>query len=192
MSSLHSFKPMGTHVISQNKYNLPSDVYQEVIEETKRELIQEIYGLERLQKRAGGIQDPYVQNIIKTALPSNATGNLEDIIQKLDNRTRSKIQSWLNILASDQSKGFLYGVGAATLLSILLPSSGQKIPSAAPTTQEGLGLIERVRSIAEKIKEEIEDIAAEASYNQLKQEIDKELKPNDKYPITDKSGNILH
>jgi hypothetical protein len=157
-----------------NNYNISPDIYQKALEETQKELLDKINQLNQMQENVKEINDP------------------NEIIQRLDTKTRSKIQSWLNVLTSEQSKGFLFGMGTAALLGILVPATGQRIHSVvSKTTHEGLDIIERVRSLAAKVKEELEDIVAEASYNQLRQEIDQEIIPKDN-PKTDGPETFLH
>lgn len=150
------------------RINLPSNGYQRALEETTRELLQEINRLQWIQEKAGDGYNPRVRGG-DTAFVSqlNGTGRLEDVIKTLDTKTRSKIQGWLNMLDNGQGKGFLYGLGMAALLGILLPSNGHKIQSMVfNTAHEGMSLLERARSMVAKVKEEFEDIIAEANFKQ--------------------------
>lgn len=177
--------------LAQKRNIIPAEIYQSLVEETRNQLIQEIGKIQRNQARAGDYSNRDLGENFFQKLESQ--GYLEDVIKTLDTKTRSKIQSWLNIIGNGQSKGFLYGVGMAALLSILLPANGRKVQSMAyRTAHEGMDLIERARSIVAKVKEEIEDIIAEASFNSQQKEADDEPRLRTKYYYRNSSDQTIH
>ena len=177
-------KQILTELMAQENNIIPPEIHDGLVEEIRQQLIQELGRIEQNNIIMGDHPNPQQRNLSETLFQNpESAGYLEEVIKTLDTKTRSKIQSWLNIIGGGQSKGFLYGLGMAVLLSIIIPANGRKVQSVAyRTAPEGMDLIERARSIVAKIKEEIEDIIAEASYNSLQNETDDKSQFKTGYP----------
>lgn len=83
------------------------------------------------------------------------------------------------IKADDQLKEVFYGFGATVLGIMFLPSLLQKTHSfMAQTIKEGIGIVNQARCLAERTKEGIEDIIAEANFRQIQAKYRKKLEEN--------------
>lgn len=181
-------------ILHQEKNTIPPEFYQSLVEETRSQLIQELGKINRIHAKEGDFSYSNLRGFGDAFFHKpEEKGYLEEVINSLDKKTRHKIQNVLNIIGDGQGKGFLYGVGMAILVSILLPSKGHQVQSTAyRTAQEGMDIFERGRSIFAKVKEEFEDIIAEASFNSLQKEINDEPQPKNKFYYKNNSDQTFH
>lgn len=134
------------------KYDQILDVYQE---ETK---------IEPEQEGPQQGKNPYIKNTTGTLLEGTYATCRPD--QMVRNRNERAIQEWIDVPTKEQGNGILYGIGTVALLGILLPNFRQRILNVVGnTTSEGTKLIEKARFLIARAKEDIEDLIAEASFN---------------------------
>jgi hypothetical protein len=70
----------------------------------------------------------------------------------------------------------IIGTALAAAASTLLPIAKATLqPLAASGMQVGASLFQRARSIVQLAREEVEDIIAEAQFERMKQQLDKEI-----------------
>ena len=166
-------------------YNKPSEsdiaIFTQIIkDEIKNEIINElrtgqkydqIFDVYRKEIKIGPEQEgyqqgrsPYIKNTAGTLLEGTyATSHPGQTIRTSD---EGPIQEWIDVPVKNQGNGILYGIGTVALLGILLPNFRQKILNVVGnTTSGGTELIEKVRFLIAKAKEDIEDLIAEASFN---------------------------
>jgi hypothetical protein len=97
-------------------------------------------------------------------------------INQLHNRGswRYRINS---ALASPEGRGFKWGVGSALLLLFLLPSLGKSLrPITKWAVGESMELTDKIQKMAATVKEDIEDLVAEAQFDREKRVLDNEMK----------------
>jgi hypothetical protein len=71
---------------------------------------------------------------------------------------------------------WLVGAALAAAASTLLPIARQTLrPLAVSGIQGALGLADRAKSIVRVMKEEVEDIVAEAQFERMKKQMDQEI-----------------
>jgi hypothetical protein len=77
---------------------------------------------------------------------------------------------------SPQTKSFAYGLGVGILVSALFPQlkDGLK-PAAAGTVKGVMNIAEKVQEMVSGVREGIEDIVAEARFENLKDSLEKEI-----------------
>lgn len=70
----------------------------------------------------------------------------------------------------------IIGAALALAASALLPIAKSALrPLAAGGVQSGAGLLQRTRSLIQMAREEVEDIVAEAQFERMKKQLDKEI-----------------
>ncbi|NLJ40345.1 MAG: hypothetical protein GX352_01845 [Clostridiales bacterium] len=156
-------------------------VFTQIIkDEIKNEIIKELYIQQRYNQvfgvYKGGIgipsgqagyqpgRDSYTQEAADTPLEGVYTVNNPG--QTTWNHSRQGVHKKTDIPADTQRNNLLYGVGMVALMGVFLPNFRQKIISVVGNTaSEGAGLIEKARFMIAKAKEDMEDLIAEASFN---------------------------
>jgi len=70
----------------------------------------------------------------------------------------------------------IIGTALTVAASALIPIAKSTLqPLAAAGMQGSAGLLQRVRSALQVVREEVEDIVAEAQFERMKRELDKEI-----------------
>lgn len=74
------------------------------------------------------------------------------------------------IMSSDQLQGFLLGVGAATILMMVLPSAKQSLrPLAVSAVKGAMDVVDRFKTVLGEAGEGLQDLVAEAQFERLKE-----------------------
>lgn len=134
------------------KYDQIFDVYQEGIK------------IEPEQEGHQQGKGPYIKNTTGNLLEGTYATHRPN--QMIGTRNEGAIQEWINVPTRGQGNGILYGIGTVALLGILLPNFRQKILSVfGNTASEGAELLEKARFLIARAKEDVEDLIAEASFN---------------------------
>lgn len=73
------------------------------------------------------------------------------------------------LLSSEQMQGFVWGLGAATVLMMVMPAAKQTLRPFAVTTVKGaMDLIDHVKTLFGEAGEGLQDIIAEAQFERVK------------------------
>lgn len=77
---------------------------------------------------------------------------------------------------SPQTKSFAYGVGVGILATVMFPQIKEGIKPAASGAAKGImNIAEKLQEMAVGVREGIEDIVAEARFENLKNSLEKEI-----------------
>lgn len=87
-----------------------------------------------------------------------------------DRRKRSPLGG---LMSSEQLQGFLWGMGAATLLLMLMPSAKEKLRPLAVSAMKGaMDLTDQVKGMFAGAGEELQDLLAEVQFERMKEAAD--------------------
>lgn len=85
-------------------------------------------------------------------------------------RLRRGARGMDDLFSSEKLQGFIWGVGAATLLMLVLPSTKEKLrPFAVSAAKGALDLADRLKSVVAEAGEGLQDILAEAQFNRFRE-----------------------
>lgn len=88
-------------------------------------------------------------------------------------RGRRSRPSLGQLMSSEQLQGFLWGMGAATLLIMLMPTAKEKLRPLAVSTMKGaLDLADQVKALFGGAGEDLQDLLAEVQFERLKEAAD--------------------
>lgn len=80
-----------------------------------------------------------------------------------------------SLLSSEQLPGFIWGVGAAALLIMLMPSAKKALrPFAVSTIKSGLDLVDQLKRALGEAGEGLQDLVAEAQFERMKEAVGSE------------------
>ncbi|MFA5536048.1 MAG: hypothetical protein WDA53_02645 [Bacillota bacterium] len=135
-------------------YNRPltsemEELTQEIRQEIKDEIIREFWLRQRDNQMLGANREQAINTV--------TTENYQQAVNPYI----------ITEPAKTKGSEFLYGVGAVAVLGMLLPNFRRKIGTAmGRTATEGAELLEKARSMIARAKEDMEDLIAEASFNE--------------------------
>ena len=149
-------------------------------DEIKNEIINELY----IRQRYDQALDAYPEGTkirldqVKHQQSSNPYANvpMDSILEgnyrihnsnkMIGNSDEKIIRDWIHMPQGNQKHGILYGIGTVALLGIFVPQFRQKVIDVMGNTAlEGVELIEKARFLVTKAKEDMEDLIAEANFN---------------------------
>lgn len=74
------------------------------------------------------------------------------------------------LMSPEQLRGFIWGVGAAALLLMVLPTAKQSLrPFAVATLKRGIDLFDQVKSSLGEAGEGLQDLLAEVQFERMKE-----------------------
>lgn len=86
---------------------------------------------------------------------------------------RQKRRSLGGLMSNEQLQGFLWGMGAATLLLMLMPSAKEKLRPLAVSAMKGsLDLVDQVKGMFAGAGEDLQDLLAEVQFERMKEAAD--------------------
>jgi hypothetical protein len=87
---------------------------------------------------------------------------------------------------------WIVGAALAFAATTLLPIARQTLrPLAVSGIQGAMGLLDKAKSAAQVMKEEVEDIVAEAKFERMKKQMDREIALSDHEPAMNHDGKGL-
>jgi len=142
--------------------------YRRSMAQARREVMKELRATQAIENRLGRSRNPEVRElareIVREAESHNMTVN--DLLYALQG------PGWRDRIGIPAGGGFNWGI-AALLALLLLPSAGKKLRGVmSKVTEEVMDLSEKAQAMAERTKEEFEDIVAEAQFNRFKNALD--------------------
>ncbi len=124
------------------------------------------------EQRLNNIKDPYVRDAVHSIIQEARYEGipLDSVISRLnagDGGLGQRMGGWLS---SDTAKGFLGGIGASFLISLLFPAARSSLRNMGIRMMEGtLDLADQTRSTFGRAREGFEDMIAEANFNNLQE-----------------------
>lgn len=144
----------------------------------RNQLRRELESLDKMNRRMGQISDPEVRRLLAELLQEARTQGVgvQDLIQSLNMSNPGVAGSLVNRVTGPlkgvDRRSFGWGVGAALLGLMLLPTLAKSVRSLSEKAASGtMDLTERAQGVFEMAKEEFEDIVAEAKFNKLKDSV---------------------
>lgn len=187
-ANLHGY---GQIVSDRNLNNMIEQRYR-TLQEVRNDLKREIEAINSMQNQTT-TSDPYVRELAYSIV-REARGqgvSMDEVIKRLEGQnatTGNMMSNWRQrmsgMINTGQRRGFLYGIGAAVLAAIIYPSIRRNMHEVAVRTVEGgMGLTDRARTAMSRAKEGMEDIIAEAQFNNFQEESEnfEEKYPPDEY-----------
>ncbi|HWI61828.1 MAG TPA: DUF5132 domain-containing protein [Symbiobacteriaceae bacterium] len=96
-----------------------------------------------------------------------------------DLRRRGRRPGLGGLMSSEQLQGFMWGLGVATLLLMLLPSAKQTLrPFAVSVVKGALDLADQVKGLFGEAGEGLQDLLAEAQFERVKRAAEPGGKPD--------------
>lgn len=104
---------------------------------------------------------------------SKETQNQGSMHQNQDNSVRGRMG---NYMRSPEGKAFAYGAGTMLLALMLFPTAKKGIrPAVKKAVQGGLAFSEKVQEVIASAREGLEDLVAEAHFEQLQENVAKDI-----------------
>ena len=136
-------------------------------------------------KRLNKITDPETRRVVETIfLEAQKEGMpLDHIINQLNaghgtgTRWKQQVGGWFG---SGEGRGLLWGIGLSLVISLLFPATREGLRNLGVKMLQGtMNLTEQTRSTFGLAKEELEDMIAEANFNNLQDSQDSPQEPID-------------
>lgn len=101
-----------------------------------------------------------------------APGELAAAVQELRRGGRDRTALG-GLVSAEKLQGFLWGMGAATLLLTVLPSAGKSLrPLAVSTLKGAMDLADQIRGLVAEAGEGLQDLVAEVQAERLREAAD--------------------
>lgn len=135
------------------------------------------------EQRLASISDPYARKALQQMIQDERKQllNLAELIEIIEQNpesgpiTRARRQM-AHRLKSPNTKSFAYGIGVAVLGALLFPTLKDSLHPVAMKAVQGVkDLSEQARSLLGSVREDMEDLVAEAEFERLKNSIDSDL-----------------
>ncbi|MBC8015842.1 MAG: hypothetical protein H7X79_08870 [Sporomusaceae bacterium] len=132
------------------------------------------------EQRLASITDPYARKALSKMIQEERSQliNLAELIEMVEQSpesgsfTRARRQM-SHRLKSPNNKNFAYGVGVALLGALLFPTLKESLHPVAMKAMHGVReLSEQAQGLLSGVREDIEDLVAEAEFEKLKSSID--------------------
>lgn len=180
-----NYRPYNACWLERQEYD-----YQRKMLQLRKDLQNELRVMQQMNQRAGHVQDPQVRRLVYELLEETAQQGMDipDLMQSVNIRHSPTLGNSLLDRIVGPIKGidrnsFLWGAGAALLGVALLPAISKTLrPFARKAVEEVMEITERTQGMFAQVKEEFEDIVAEASFNKLKNSV---TEPTDQTPMDD-------
>jgi len=132
------------------------------------------------EQRLASISDPYARKALSKMIQEERSQliNLAELIEMVEEspengsftRTRRRMS---HRLKSPSNKNFIYGMGVAVLGALLFPTLKESLHPIAMKAMQGVrDLSEQAQGLLSGVREDIEDLVAEAEFEKLKSSID--------------------
>lgn len=132
------------------------------------------------EQRLASISDPYARKALSQMIQEERSQlmNLAELIEMVEQgpesgsftRTRRQMS---HRLKSPSNKSFAYGVGVALLGALLFPTLKESLHPVAMKAMQGVrDLSDQAQGLLSGVREDIEDLVAEAEFEKLKSSID--------------------
>jgi len=146
---------------------LPGNDRQEW-EQLKRELVSEIRGSMNCEKTQDIMEEIQEMGYVP--------GELLRAVQQFQKRGTIRCRFY-ELMNSREGRGFKWGLSTAILALVFLPSVAKSLkPVTKWALKETMEVSERVQGIISNLKEDVEDILAEAQFERSKNMIDDEIR----------------
>lgn len=132
------------------------------------------------EQRLASISDPYARKALSKMIKEERGQllNLAELIEIVEQSpesgsfTRARRQM-SHRLRSPSNKNFIYGISVAVLGALLLPTLKESLHPIAMKAMQGVrDLSEQAQGLMSGVREDIEDLVAEAEFQKLKTSID--------------------
>ncbi|WP_051788931.1 hypothetical protein [Pelosinus sp. UFO1] len=132
------------------------------------------------EQRMANISDPYARKALQKMIQEERSQlmNLAELIEMVEQSpesgsfTRARRQM-SHRLKSQSNKNFVYGVGVALLGALLFPTLKESLHPVAMKAMQGVkDLSDQAQGLLSGVREDIEDLVAEAEFEKLKSSID--------------------
>jgi len=132
------------------------------------------------EQRLANISDPYARKALSKMIQEERSQlmNLAELIEMVEQSpesgsfTRARRQM-SHRLKSPSNKNFVYGIGVAVLGALLFPTLKESLHPIAMKAMQGVrDLSEQAQGVLSGVREDIEDLVAEAEFEKLKSSID--------------------
>lgn len=132
------------------------------------------------EQRMANISDPYARKALQKMIQEERSQlmNLAELIEMVEQSpesgsfTRARRQM-SHRLKSPSNKNFVYGVGVALLGALLFPTLKESLHPVAMKAMQGVkDLSDQAQGLLSGVREDIEDLVAEAEFEKLKNSID--------------------
>lgn len=132
------------------------------------------------EQRLASISDPYARKALSQMIQEERSQlmNLAELIEMVEQGpesgsfTRARRQM-SHKLKSPSNKNFAYGVGVALLGALLFPTLKESLHPVAMKAMQGVrDLSDQAQGLLSGVREDIEDLVAEAEFEKLKSSID--------------------
>jgi glutamate racemase len=132
------------------------------------------------EHQLASISDPYAHKALQQMIQEERSQllNLADLIEMVEQGAESGSftkarQRMSHRLKSPSNKNFAYGVGVALLGALLFPTLKESLHPVAMKAVQGVkDLSEQAKGLLSSVKEDMEDMVAEAEFEKLKNSID--------------------
>lgn len=132
------------------------------------------------EQRLASISDPYARKALSKMIQEERSQliNLADLIEMVEqspeNGSFTKARRQMSHrLKSPSNKNFVYGVGVAVLGALLFPTLKESLHPIAMKAMQGVrDLSEQAQGLLSGVREDMEDLVAEAEFERLKSSID--------------------
>ena len=135
------------------------------------------------EQRLASISDPYARKALQQMIQDERKQllNLAELIEMVEQSpengpiTRARRQM-VHRLKSPSTKSFAYGIGVALLGALLFPTLKDSLHPVAMKAMQGIkDLSEQAQGLLGSVREDMEDLVAEAEFERLKSSIDSEV-----------------
>jgi len=132
------------------------------------------------EQRLASVSDPYARKALQQMIQDERKQllNLAELIEMVEQSpesgpiVRARRQMY-HRLKSPNTKSFAYGIGVALLGALLFPTLKESLHPVALKAMQGVkDLSEQARGLLGSVREDMEDLVAEAEFERLKNSID--------------------
>ncbi|GMB02235.1 hypothetical protein [Pelosinus sp. IPA-1] len=132
------------------------------------------------EQRMANISDPYARKALQRMIQEERSQlmNLAELIEMVEQNPESGSfararRQMSHRLKNPSNKNFVYGVGVALLGALLFPTLKESLHPVAMKAMQGVkDLSDQAQGLLSGVREDIEDLVAEAEFEKLKSSID--------------------
>jgi len=170
---------LGRKNMNRSKFNRRHDPY--AYESLNRIVEREDQKINSHLNDLRNVQDPNARRILRKIIMDerrhqkeafNALNGMSSPYGSISS-IRSSIEDFW---ATPENKNFLLGAGVGVLALLLLPDAKKKLKKLMANTSKGvMGITEQAQDLVSGFREDVEDIIAEAQFENFKKEIDQDI-----------------